>query len=114
MPSTDIVPYHMGAKVTPAFHSVELDPECLELLLKEDPSIKAYKLDLAYILVKHICSSNEEVLPGWTGFNTMLCKNEIPDVSRVGYLQLLMHLQQNTQPSTQSSHGAKRLLINWS
>ena len=75
MPSTDIVPYHMGAKVTPAFHSDELDPECLELLLKEDPSIRAYKLDLAYILVKYICSPNEEVLPGWTGFNTMLCKN---------------------------------------
>ena len=31
MSSTDIVPYHMRAKVERAFHSVELDPECLEL-----------------------------------------------------------------------------------
>ena len=89
MPLTDIVPYSIGVKMTPAFHSVELDPECLELLLKENPTITAYKLDLAYVLVKHICSTNEEVLPGWTGFNTMLCSNEIPDVSRIGYLPVI-------------------------
>ncbi|XP_028419097.1 uncharacterized protein LOC114544759 [Dendronephthya gigantea] len=89
MPSTDIVPYSIGVKMTPEFQTVELDPECLELLFKEDPAINAYKLDLAYILVKYICSSDEEVLPGWTGFNTMLCSNEIPDVSRVGYLPVI-------------------------
>lgn len=32
--------------MTPAFHSVELDPECLELLLKEDPTTTAYQLEL--------------------------------------------------------------------
>ena len=46
-------------------------------------------LDLAYILVMYICSSNDEVLPGWTGLNIMLCSNEIPDVSRVGYLPVI-------------------------
>lgn len=31
--------------------------------------------------------SNEEALPGWTG--SILCGNEIPHVSRVGYLPVI-------------------------
>lgn len=89
MPLTDIVPYSVGVKMTPAFQRVKLDPECLTVLLKNNSATTAHKLDLAYILTKYICSSNEEILPGWTGFNTILCGDKIPDVSRVGYLPVI-------------------------
>jgi hypothetical protein len=88
MPTTDIAPYSIGIKKTPKFQSVELDPESLKLNVSSDSAERAYKLDLAYVLIKHICAATDEVLPGWTGFNTLLCK-EIPDVSRVGYLPVI-------------------------
>ena len=44
--------------MTPTFHIVQLDPQCLKLVLNEDPTPTAYKLDLAYILMKYIhCDS---------------------------------------------------------
>ena len=89
MPTSDIVPYSIGVKMTPTFHIVQLDPQCLKLVLNEDPTPTAYKLDLAYILMKYICAVNEEVIPGWTRFNTMLYNHEIPNVSRVGYLPVI-------------------------
>ena len=94
MPTSDIVPYSIGVKMTPTFHIVQLDPQCLKLVLNEDPTPTAYKLDLAYILMtyilmKYICAVNDEVIPGWTGFNTMLYNHEIPNVSRVGYLPVI-------------------------
>ena len=89
MPTSDIVPYSIGVKMTPTFHIVQLNPQCLKLVLNEDPTPTAYKLDLAYILMKYICAVNDEVIPGWTGFNTMLYNHEIPNVSRVGYLPVI-------------------------
>ena len=89
MPASDIVPYSIGVKMTPAFHIVQLDPQCLELIFNEDPTSTACKLDLAYIFLKYICAVNEEVIPGWTGFNTMLYNHEIPSVSRIGYLPVI-------------------------
>ena len=88
MPATDIPPYSIGVKKTPKFQCVELDPESLELKVNSDSTETAYKLDLAYILIKHICAATEEVLPGWAGFNTLLCK-DVPDLSRVGYLPII-------------------------
>ena len=88
MPSTDLAPYSIGVKKTPKFQCIELNPESLHLRVNSDSTETAYKLDLAYVLIKHICAATEEVLPGWTGFNTLLCK-DIPDVSRVGYLPVI-------------------------
>ena len=67
----------------------------------EDSTQTASKLDLAYILLKYIFAANEdEVLPGCTGFNTMLYSREITHVSRVGYLPVIttnriFHYQHN-------------------
>jgi hypothetical protein len=113
MPTTDIAPYNIGIKKTPKFQSVELDPESLKLNVSGDSAERAYKLDLTYVLIKHICAATEEVLPGWAGFNTLLCK-EIPDQM---YLELVicpisMHRQLSIQPSTQFWKEAKKLLIN--
>ena len=52
MPTSDIVPYSIGVKMTPTFHIVQLDPQCLKLVLNEDPTLTAYKVDLAYILME--------------------------------------------------------------
>ena len=79
MPATDIAPYSIGVKKTPKFQCIDLDPESLQLKVNRDSAETAYKLDLAYILIKHVCAATEKVLPGWTGFNTLLCKY-IPDV----------------------------------
>ena len=48
----------------------------------------AQKLDLAYVLLK-MFPSDETVLPGWTGFHTILCQDDIPEVSRIGYLPVI-------------------------
>ena len=87
MPATGILPYSIGVKKTPKFQCVELDPESLELKVNSNSTETAYKLDLAYVLIKHICAATE-VLPGWAGFNTLLCK-DVPDLSRVGYLPII-------------------------
>ncbi len=47
----------------------------------------AQKLDFAYVLVKMV--PNDNIFPGWTGFNTVLCNDDIPNVSRVGYLPVI-------------------------
>ena len=33
--------------------------------------------------------SDEHVIPGWTGFNAIMCEDVIPPVSRIGYLPVI-------------------------
>ena len=42
-----------------------------------------------YVLVKTLKPDQDELLPLWTGFNTLLYQDDIPDVSRVGYLPVI-------------------------
>jgi hypothetical protein len=51
-------------------------------------TIASQKPDFGYFLVKMVPTDNN-ILPGWTGFNTILCKDDIPDVSRVGYIPVI-------------------------
>ena len=46
-------------------------------------------MDLAYCMIKYVTAEEEDHWPGWTGFNTLLRKDNIPDVSRVGYLPIV-------------------------
>ena len=110
MPASEIVPYSTGVKIKPAFHIVQLD---LELMFNEDPISTACKHDLKCTLMKYICAVNEEVISGWTRFNTMLYNHEIPSVPELDICQLLMLHQLNIEPPTQSLYKAKKLLINW-
>ncbi len=43
---------------------------------------------MAYVLIKSL-SSDDHIVPGWTGFNTILCEDVIPPVSRIGYLPVI-------------------------
>ena len=70
--TTDIVPYHLGAKVTVTFHKSNES-------FDENSYLTAQKLDLAYIVTKIVCASDETPMPGWTGFDTML-HDKIPNV----------------------------------
>ena len=40
------------------------------------------------MLIKSL-PSDEHVIPGWTGFNTIMCEDVIPPVSRIGYLPVI-------------------------
>lgn len=89
VPTNDILPYSIGFKKTRRFWTRQLDEHSLQVESNDKIERKAYKTDLAYILTKITCSMEESILPGWTGFNTMLNRNEIPDVSRVAYLPVI-------------------------
>ena len=55
------------------------------IIVNQSPS----KFDLLYALIK-VCANNEDELwPGWTGFSTLLKHDDVPEVSRVGYLPII-------------------------
>ena len=83
-----IAEYNLGERKTPTFHKIHEDAQSMLIALKDGAGRIAYKLDLAYVLSKMVHGADENPLPGWTGFNTMLCE-EIPDVQRVGYLPVI-------------------------
>ena len=89
VPTNDIAPYSIGPKKTPESCARQLDEHSLQVESNNGIKRKAYKTDLANILAKIICSMEELLLPGWNGFNTMLNRNEITDLSRVGYMPVI-------------------------
>ena len=79
-----ITPFSIGKKETPQFHKGSGNTAT-------NASVKmAERLDLVYALVKSLKPDQDELLlPPWTGFNTLLYQDNIPDVSRVGYLPVI-------------------------
>ena len=77
------MPFSIGVKKTPQFEEVTR-----QVITTTASGDMARKLDFAYVLVKMV-PSDDCVLPGWTGFNTLLCQDDIPCVSRVGYLPVI-------------------------
>ena len=59
------------------------------ITVKTAASEAAQLLDLTYVLLKMIPSDDLPVLPEWTGFNTLLRKDNILNISRVGYLPVI-------------------------
>ena len=99
VPTTDIAPYIIGTKKTPAFIDLETKDQSLNISLNDCKQV-AQKNDLAYVLTKTICAVDETPLPGWTGFNTML-DNKEHDISKVGYLPVI-----NASPTEYSTINA--------
>jgi hypothetical protein len=83
VPQSDVMPFSIGIRKTPTFIS-EQGSVITTIASRE----MAQKLDFAYVLVKMVPTDNN-ILPGWTGFNTILSKDDIPDVSRVGYIPVI-------------------------
>jgi hypothetical protein len=88
VPNCAIAEYSLGTKKMPTFHEIHQDAQPMSIALRDGAGRTAYKLDLAYVLSKMVCATDETPLPGWTGFNTML-HEEIPDVQSVGYLPVI-------------------------
>ena len=82
-PQSDVVQFSIGVKKTPKFNDEGND--VVTIMASRE---LALKLDLAYVLAKLLPLDNN-ILPGWTGFNTKLCENSIPVVSRIGYLPVV-------------------------
>lgn len=84
-PESIITPYTLGTKKTPQFK----DGGDVDTTM-DNTGDTAKKLDLAYVLVKSVePEKDEQLLPGWTGFNTLLYKEADTEVSRVGYLPVI-------------------------
>lgn len=88
-PTATIAPYGIGVKKTPRFDGSALDESMMKLLVSNNSRVNAYKLDMAYCMIKHVTADEEDHWPGWTGFNTLLRKDNIPGVSRIGYLPIV-------------------------
>ena len=83
VPQSNVMPFSIGIRKTPTFIN-----EQESVITTTASSEMAQKLDFAYVLVKMVPTDNN-ILPGWTGFNTILFKDDVPDVSRVGYLPVI-------------------------
>ena len=81
VPQSDMLLFTIGTRKTP--HFLDLDKTTTTSSRE-----MAQKLDLAYVLLK-MFPSDDTVLPGWTGFNTILCQEDKPEVSRIGYLPVI-------------------------
>lgn len=88
-PPSTIPPYFLGAKKTPTFNCNFLNTEAMRQVKEINEDKLAGKLDLIYAVIKIFADPEEQLWPGWTGFNTMLKNNDVPDVSRVGYLPIV-------------------------
>ena len=81
----------------------------MSIALKDDAGRTAYKLHLAYVLCEMVCAVDKNPLPGWTGFNTMLCQH-IPNVQSVGYRPVINRLPteySQRNPHTKQGHCGK-------
>lgn len=89
-PCCELMPYSIGKK-----KSIDVLEQCSDLEFEEEchstHQISANKLDLVYCLLKLSFIDNSELLPDWTGFNTLLSRNDTSalNLSRIGYLPVI-------------------------
>ena len=88
VPEQDAILFSLGNKKTPRFN-IEMEEVTSSITVKTAASEAVQLLVLTYVLLKMIPSDDLAVLPGWTGFNTLLHKDNIPNISRVGYLPVI-------------------------
>ncbi|CAB4001806.1 Hypothetical predicted protein, partial [Paramuricea clavata] len=88
VPEQNIIPFSIGNKKTPRFN-IEIEQVTGNVMVQTAASEAAQLLDLTYVLLKMVPSDDLPVLPRWTGFNTLLRKDNIPSISRVGYLPVI-------------------------
>ena len=97
VPNCVIAENSLGTKKTPTFHEIHQDAQPMSIASRDGAERTAYKLDLAYVLSKMVCATDETPLQGGTGFNTMF-HEEIPNVQSVGYLPVI-----NASPTAYST-----------
>ena len=87
-PEEVISPYKMDVKVTPCFKDLVKD---LDSSRAENAKHlqRCHLLDLAYVLIRLPIIETNDLLPSWTGFNTILSNDRIPKKSKVLYLPVI-------------------------
>ncbi|CAB4000930.1 Hypothetical predicted protein [Paramuricea clavata] len=81
------LPFHLGKKKTPNFSDIGMESE-EESRYWEVHQELARRLDFAYTLMK-MHQSEVDLLPGWTGFNMLLRRSNIPPQSKIRYLPII-------------------------
>lgn len=84
-PHAEIPPYVIGKKKSPNLQSIFRSSDLEEKVYVAVQHF-AEKCDFAYAIIKMHYGS---CLPDWTGFNTLLAKDKIPLVSKIGYLPVI-------------------------
>ncbi len=95
VPESENVQFSIGINKTPNFQA-----ENCQAITRTPFGEVAQRLDMVYVLVNMV-HSDSYVFPGWTGFNVLLRQENIPKVSRVGYLPII-----STPPTEYSTINA--------
>ena len=88
-PLVTIALYGVRAKKTLKFDGSTLDESVMQLLESNDFTVKSQKLDLAFCMINYFAIDEGNFWPGWSGFNSVLQKDKMSSVSRVGYLPIV-------------------------
>ena len=80
-----IAPYVLGKKVTVNLTNA-LEGKDLSEKSHKQPQHAGRKLDFSFIITR---LQPDIQLPNWTGYNTLLCKDKIPTLSRIVYLPII-------------------------
>ena len=88
-PEKQLHTYILGNKESPKLHSATINSELETSLVTQKNSLdRSLMLDFIYTICKYYCDELSTILPGWTGFNTLI--SEKPDgISKVGYLPVV-------------------------
>ena len=80
-----IAPFNLGKRVTVDLRNALEGTDISEKAHKQ-PQNRAKKLDLSFILCQMWKTGH---IPNWTGYNTLLCRESIPQMSKVTYLPVI-------------------------
>lgn len=88
LPTSTVTSYNIGVKITPAFDCSALEPSQIASQNQNKASARAEMIDFIYTIIKKF-ANDDDLWPGWTGFNTLLRQDKIPPMSRIGYLPII-------------------------
>lgn len=88
-PEKQLHTYILGNKESPKLHAAAINCELeTSVVTQKDSLDRSLMLDFMYTICKYYCDELSTILPGWTGFNTLI--SEKPDgISKVGYLPVV-------------------------
>ena len=88
-PEKQLHTYILGNKESPKLHAAAINCELeTSVVTQKDSLDRSLMLDFMYTICKYYCDELPTILPGWTGFNTLI--SEKPDgISKVGYLPVV-------------------------
>ena len=78
-PEKQLYTYILGNEESPKLHAAAINCELETSVVTQNDSLdRRLMLDFMYTICKHYCDELSTILPGWTGFNTLI--SEKPEV----------------------------------